>query len=327
MQKIIMFIILLSLFYSLSFGDSIYGRIIDQKRLTGVSEAMIWLDGEEVKTISDVEGKFELKGLHSGKYLLKVRHQGFKDMLRNVEVPQMGVLVIMLENKSLSISGVSVTGTRAEVRKTPVAVTNISQGEIRSKLQGQDLPMILDDVPGLMSYSDSGSGSGYSYLKARGFDQKRIGVMINGIPLNDPEDHSVYWVNMPDFAESVQDIQFQHGVGVSKYGIASFGGSLNIQTSSAQNENQDEIVMQTGSYNTQKYGLKYNSKLADNIELNIRMSQITSDGYRDNSASELTALYSSLYLKGKKSMTEINYYTGHEITHAAWMLLMKVNLL
>ncbi|MCF7919692.1 MAG: TonB-dependent receptor [Candidatus Cloacimonetes bacterium] len=315
--KIFVSFLCLCAFVMLS-SETISGRIIDNKTLQGVPGALIWLQDEEIRAISDGNGLFELKSILPGEYQIHTRHIGFQEHEETVNVPKYDVLIIQLERKSFSISGISITDTRAEERKTPVAVTNISNEKIRGKMQGQDLPLILDEIPGLTSYSESGSCSGYSYIKVRGFDQKRIGIMINGIPLNDPEDHQVYWVDMPDFAESIQDIQFQHGVGASKYSIASLGGSLNIQTSSAQSEGHDELFAQFGSYDSRKYGMKYNALLADDLSLNIRLSRIISDGYRDNSASELSSIYTTLRHTGAKLATEFNFFTGHEITHAAW---------
>ncbi|NQT65778.1 MAG: TonB-dependent receptor [FCB group bacterium] len=177
--------------------------------------------------------------------------------------------------------------------------------------------MLMEDVPGVFAYSDAGGLVGNAHLTIRGFDQKRIGVMINGIPLNDPEDHNVYWVNMPDFAESTSDIQFQRGVGSSLYGISTFGGSLNMQTQNIAKDNRTEFFTAVGSYNTYKAGIKTSQKFGD-YSTNIRFSKIASDGYRDNSASDLWSVFTNLSRMGERSITEFNFYTGHELTHAAW---------
>lgn len=210
-----------------------------------------------------------------------------------------------------------VSATKAKDRETPVTFTNVTQEQVLQNNFGQEIPMLLEDVPGVFAYSDAGGLVGNAHLKIRGFDQKRIGVMINGIPLNDPEDHNVYWVNMPDFAESTSDIQFQRGVGSSLYGISTFGGSLNIQTNSFAKENKTEIFSAFGSYNTYKVGIKTAQKFGK-YSTNIRFSKIASDGYRDNSASDLWSVFTNLSRIGERSITEFNFYTGHELTHAAW---------
>ncbi|MCF7912527.1 MAG: TonB-dependent receptor [Candidatus Cloacimonetes bacterium] len=321
MKKSVLLLIILCILPLAVFAETMYGIVLDSSTLRGISDVEVSIAGESLQTTTDLTGMFKLNELSTGSYQVKFYHQGFTPVSQEIVIPQQQLISISMNRKAQNIDGISITETRAESRKTPVAQSSISNQQIRENLQGQDLPLILDEVPGLFAYSESGSGSGYSYLKMRGFNQKRIGVMINGIPLNDPEDHSVYWVNMPDFAESVQDIQFQRGVGASHYGIASFGGSLNIETTSSADEysnRYDELYYMLGSYNTRKMGLKYNSALSENLKLNIRLSKITSDGYRDKSASELTSLYTSLNYKTDRSVTEFNFYTGHEITQAAW---------
>lgn len=321
MKKLFLAVIIICFIPAILLGETLYGRVLDASTMRGISDVRITVGRENIQLVSDWEGMFSYKGLDPGIYTLYFHHIGFEQASQEVTIPQGMLFTVTLTRGTYNIDGISITETRAESRKTPVAQSSISHQQIRENLQGQDLPLILDDVPGLFAYSESGSGSGYSHMKIRGFDQKRIGVMINGIPLNDPEDHQVYWVDMPDFTESIQDIQFQRGVGASHYGIASFGGSINIETTSSADEfsNQyDELYLLKGSYNTSKYGLKYNSSLSKNLKLNIRLSKITSDGYRDKSASELTSLYTSLNYKTHRSITDINYYTGHEITQAAW---------
>ncbi len=179
--------------------------------------------------------------------------------------------------------------------------------------------MMLTEIPNVFAYSDAGNGTGYSYLKVRGFDQKRIGVMINGIPLNDPEDHQVYWVDMPDFAESLDAIQFQRGVGSSLYGIAAFGGSLNLRTSTFMELTAPEAYFNTGSYNTRRYGFKLTIPLEKNrYYAHVRFSRILSDGFRERSGTRQWALYTSLARVTARSYTQINIYGGEEIVHAAW---------
>jgi iron complex outermembrane recepter protein len=321
MKKSVLIFVLICLLPLAVMAETMYGRVLDSSTMKGVYDVNVSITGKSLHAVTGLDGMFQFKELSPGSYQVSFYHQGFAPFSQEIFIPQEGLVTISLSHKAQNIDGISITETRAESRKTPVAQTSISNQQIRENLQGQDLPLILDEVPGLFAYSESGSGSGYSYLKIRGFDQKRIGVMINGIPLNDPEDHKVYWVNMPDFAESVQDIQFQRGVGASHYGIASFGGSLNIETTSSADEisnRYDQLYFLLGSYNTRKVGLKYNSALSDNLKLNIRLSKITSDGYRDKSASELTSLYTSLNYRTDRTITDFNFYTGHEITQAAW---------
>ena len=321
MKRLVIAFLLIPFLVGVLNSETLTGRILDSGNLKGIPDVIITIQSIQKQIRSDQNGMFNFYDLETGNYSVYFHHSGYQSVTKEITIPFDGLWVISINRKSHKLEGISISDTRAKVRDTPVPYKNITNDEIQENLQGQDLPLILDEVPGLFSYSDSGSGSGYSYLKLRGFDQKRIGVMINGIPLNDPEDHRVYWVDMPDFAESIEDIQFQRGVGASRYGIASMGGSVNIETASAADDYSskfDQLYFLTGSYNTRKMGFKYYSFLNDNLKLNIRLSRISSDGYRDNSDSELTSIYGSLNYLTERSVTDFNFYTGHEITHAAW---------
>jgi outer membrane cobalamin receptor len=130
-------------------------------------------------------------------------------------------------DKVIPIAGISVL---AQEGRSPSAFTNVTKKDIERDYFGQDLPMLLMQTPGAYAYSDAGNGIGYSYLKIRGFASRRIGVTINGIPLNDSESREVYWIDHPDLAASAQEIQVQRGVGASTYGTTAIGGSVNVET-------------------------------------------------------------------------------------------------
>ncbi len=321
-MKCLRLLLLTTLFIPLILsGETMYGRILDSTTLEGVSDAVVSITGLEKRVISDRDGNFSFSNIKPGNYEVIFNRIGFEQSSKEIIIPQYEPVVVSLIPKSYKLDGISITETRSQLRKTPLTYSNITGSDIKRSLHGDDLPLLMDEVPGLFAYSESGSGTGYSHIKLRGFDQKRIGVMINGIPLNDPEDHEVYWVNMPDFGESVQDIQFQRGSGASKYGIASLGGTINIETTSAGDEysgDQSTLYTVMGSHNLRKAGMNYFASLSDDLRLNIRLSQVSSDGYRDNSATELSSFYSSLTYQAERSVTDINFYTGHEITHAAW---------
>ncbi|MFM8437027.1 MAG: TonB-dependent receptor, partial [Candidatus Kapaibacterium sp.] len=127
-------------------------------------------------------------------------------------------------------SDVTVTATRADAITSPVPFTEFTREALREKTTAYDLPTILRDAPSMIMYSDNGNNVGYSYLTMRGFDQRRIAVLVNGIPQNDPEDHNVYWINFPDLAASAENVQVQRGAGLSTYGAAAIGGSINLTT-------------------------------------------------------------------------------------------------
>ncbi len=317
MKKIICVLIGIIAFSSLAFADQLTGRITDSQSGKPIDQVSVYVESINLSATSDANGNYVLNFIKPALFTFVFERIGYEKKVVEHNPFDTSILNIQLIKKPQNISGMKVSATKAKDRETPITFTNLTQEQVLQNNFGQEIPMLLEDVPGVYAYSDAGGLVGNAHLKIRGFDQKRIGVMINGIPLNDPEDHNVYWVNMPDLAESTSDIQFQRGVGSSLYGISTFGGSLNMQTNFFAKENRTEIFSALGSYNTYKAGIKTTQKFGK-YSTNIRFSKIASDGYRDNSASELWSVFTNLSRVGERSITEFNFYTGHELTHAAW---------
>ena len=316
MRKLILVILILFVSITAAFADTLMGQILSKEKGKPIPSVVVKIKDLNLLTYTDDEGKFFFRDITPGEYSISIERIGYQKIM--VVIPTSQPNVISLKIQPSLIDGVCISATRAKERETPVTFTNLGKETIKEINYGQDIPMLMIEVPNVFSYSESGNGFGYSHLKIRGFDQKRIGVMINGIPLNDPEDHQVYWVNMPDFAESTSDIQFQRGVGSSLYGVSTFGGSLNLQTNNLSAPNRTEIFSNFGSYNTYKYGVKTNYEILKNYKLNLRFSSINSDGYRNNSESELWSYFANLSRIGERSVTELNIYGGNELTHATW---------
>ncbi|MEN8006484.1 MAG: TonB-dependent receptor [Candidatus Krumholzibacteriota bacterium] len=202
---------------------------------------------------------------------------------------------------------------------TLMNVTNITQEELQLREPDLELPMLLQGIPGVFSYSDAGSGLGYTYLKIRGFDQRRVGVLFNGIPLNDPEDHQVWWVDMPDLAASVQDIQVQRGVTNSIGGMTAIGGTVNIVSADLAEKPGGMFSLNAGSYGFSRQMISYQTgKLGQGFSSMIRLSRQESDGYRDRSGHEGWGVFWSGQYETASTWTRINIYTGKELTHHAW---------
>jgi iron complex outermembrane receptor protein len=202
---------------------------------------------------------------------------------------------------------------------TSMNVTNISQEELQLREPDLELPMLLQGIPGVFSFSDAGSGLGYTYLKIRGFDQRRVGVLFNGIPLNDPEDHQVWWVDMPDLAASVQDIQVQRGITNSIGGMTAIGGTVNIISANLSDTPGGMFSLNAGSYGFSKQMITYQTgRLGKGFKSMIRLSRQESDGYRDRSGYEGWGVFWSGQYETANTSTRINIYTGKELTHHAW---------
>ena len=217
-----------------------------------------------------------------------------------------------------NLEEVLVSATRAN-KKTPVAFTNITKKEIESKNLGQDLPILLNYLPSVVTTSDAGAGIGYTGIRVRGVSAQSTNITINGIPYNDAESLGTFWVDLPDFASSVESLQLQRGVGTSTNGSGAFGASINILTDAISKDSQAEISNTFGSYNTLKHNLKFSTGLlGSNIEISGRLSQIKSDGYIDRAESDLKSYFLQGAYSDDNTLIKMLAFGGHEITYQAW---------
>ena len=227
---------------------------------------------------------------------------------------------------TITLSEVEVLGTRAS-ENTPVAYSNVTGKQIAAVNHGLDIPFLLSMTPSVITTSDAGAGVGYTSMRVRGTDATRINVTVNDIPLNDSESHSVFWVNTPDFASSVRDIQVQRGVGTSTNGSGAFGASVNMRTQGFSRDAFAEVSGSYGSFNTNKETLRVGSGLlGDHWSIEARLSHIGSDGYRDRASSELLSYYGQLgYFGGGTSLRFITF-GGKEDTYHAWDGISRYDL-
>ncbi len=206
-------------------------------------------------------------------------------------------------------------------RSTPITFENIKRPEIEEKYWMQDLPMFLNGNTSVNAYSESGASVGYSYLSIRGFDQRRISILINGIPQNDPEDHQVYWVDVSDLTASAEEIQIQRGVGTALYGSSSIGGVVNVRTIDLFKNKFLNVSAGFGNYNSQRYSLEYSSGLVQNgLGFYGKFTNINTDGYRDLSWSKNWSYFLSAgKLIGKNQTLKLNFYGSPVQNHLAYL--------
>ncbi|MDT8346400.1 MAG: TonB-dependent receptor [Flavobacteriaceae bacterium] len=201
----------------------------------------------------------------------------------------------------------------------PLAFTNFSKEQIRERNLGQDIPILLNYLPGVVSTTDAGTGIGYTYMRVRGSDPTRINVTLNGIPFNDAESQGTFWVNLPDFASSIENMQLQRGVGTSTNGSGAFGASLNLLTDAVSEDAYGEISNSFGSFNTRKHTVKFSSGLLNNaFEVSGRLSKIDSDGYIDRAFSDLKSYFLQGAYQTENTLIKALAFGGHEITYQAW---------
>ncbi|MAO10613.1 MAG: TonB-dependent receptor [Flavobacteriaceae bacterium] len=202
---------------------------------------------------------------------------------------------------------------------SPITHSNLNSAEIETRNLGQDVPYLLNYLPSVVTTSDAGAGVGYTYIRVRGSDASRVNVTLNGIPYNDSESQGTFWVNLPDFASSIQNLQLQRGVGTSSNGSGAFGASLNILTDGTSEEAYGEISNSFGSFNTRKHNVKFSTGLLkDRIEIAGRLSKIESDGYIDRASSDLKSYFLQGAYKDRNTLVKVLTFGGQEETYQAW---------
>ncbi|AGA77275.1 TonB-dependent receptor [Echinicola vietnamensis] len=293
------------------------GTVKDAETGEPLIGANVILEGTGRGATADLNGTFTIKNVPSGNYQLKVSYVGYEAHVQTVEA-QSPRLEILLEPNALLTEEFIVSATRAS-ETTPTTFSTVTKEDIAKNNLGQDIPFLLNNTPSVVTNSDAGAGIGYTGLRIRGSDQTRINVTVNGIPLNDAESHGVFWVNMPDFASSVDNIQIQRGVGTSTNGAATFGASMNIQTDTKKEEAYGEVATSFGSFNSQKYTVQAGSGLLnDRWAVDARLSQIKSDGYVDRASSDLKSYFLSGGYYGDNHVFKVNVFSGKEKTYQAW---------
>ena len=221
-------------------------------------------------------------------------------------------------NDTTYLQPVEVLAIRA-AEKAPFAKTNLTQKEIEKNNLGQDLPYLLNQTPSVVINSDAGNGVGYTGIRIRGTDGTRINVTLNGIPYNDAESQGTYFVDLPDFASSLNSIQVQRGVGTSSNGAGAFGASINLASNELNQKFYSEINNSYGSFNTWKNTFKFGSGLIGNhFTIDGRLSKISSDGYIDRAKTDLKSFYVSTAWTDNKNSLRLNIFSGKEKTYQAW---------
>ena len=264
------------------------------------------------------DGSFEFRNLKKGEYIITASFIGYESKEIKVVVPTEKETEINLEPASVLTSEVLVSATRAG-SKTPVTFTNVSRGEINRRNMGQDIPYLLQLTPSFVATSDAGAGVGYTNFRIRGTDLNRINVTVNGIPLNDPESHGTWFVDQPDLASSIENIQIQRGVGTSTNGAAAFGATIDLQTNTLNKEAYAEYQTAGGSFKTFKNtALAGTGLLNGRFSLDARLSNITSDGYIDRAHSDLKSFFLAGGYYTENTILKANIFSGLETTYQSW---------
>jgi iron complex outermembrane receptor protein len=305
---------------------SIHGTVKDEKGNL-LPNVKLTIENTYLGVLSSPKGIFQFHALKKGVYTLKTSFVGYESQLISIEVIDRDVAqTIQLFPSTVMLEEIQVSAVRAD-SKTPTTYSNLNAKQIEKNNFGQDLPYLLESTPSTVVTSDGGSGVGYTGIRIRGVDPTRTNVTINGIPLNDPESHAVYWVDLPDFASSTDNIQVQRGVGTSTNGAAAFGASVNIKSDNIEKQAYAQSDNSVGSFATLRTTLKAGTGLINNkFALDTRMSRIVSDGYVDRASSNLNSYYLSGVWLSRKSILKANVFSGKEVTYQAWWGIPEAKL-
>jgi len=307
-------------------GSVITGRVTDHDG-NPLPGAGITIAGTQHGVLSDENGFYTLSDLKDGYYVINVSFLGYENIRKEVHLKGKMVLNIQLVPWSYMAGEVIVNAIRAG-NHTPLAYSTIDEELIRKHNSGQDLPFLLSMTPSLVETSEAGNGIGYTSLRIRGTDASRINVTIDGIPLNDPESQQVFWVDLPDLASSVDNIQVQRGAGTSSNGAGAFGGTVSIQTKNPENKPFTQIYSSMGSFGTFKNTLAAGTGLlAGRFALQLRLSQLKSDGYIRRTGSDHRSSYISGVLNAGRSRIKANIILGEEHTGIGWWGVPKEMLM
>jgi iron complex outermembrane receptor protein len=298
-------------------GQSLRGKVTDTggNPLPGAS-VTIANTFKGVQTGAD--GTYFFTDLERGDYLIRFSFIGYETLARNLILKGDSILDVQLKPTALMTNDVIISATRAGDH-APLAYANVAGDILEKRNSGQDLPYLLSLTPSFIETSEAGNGVGYTSMRIRGTDASRINVTVDGIPLNDPESQQVFWVDLPDLASSVDNIQVQRGVGTSSNGAGAFGASINIQTRGIENEPFAEINSSAGSFATFKNNITAGTGLLkERFAFQMRYSDLRSKGFIERTGSNHNSAFMSALYRTGRSLLKANLILGKEHTGIGW---------
>ncbi len=327
MKRVVLCLVLPILFpLWVSAQFSITGTVRDKKTGGTLEGASVGIEGQYLGTITNSAGEFTLKNLKKGDYILKITYVGYSDFRQEINLNKDITINAELEKTAVLQDEVIISATRAS-QNEPSTYINIDKKEISKINLGQDIPFLLISTPSLVVSSDAGNGVGYTSLRIRGSDMTRINTTVNGIPMNDAESQGVFWVDLPDFASSVDNVQIQRGIGTSSNGSAAFGASINFQTTKLNPLPYAEYDLSYGSFDTWKNTLMAGTGLlGGHWTADIRLSKLNSNGYIERGKSDMKSLFFNAGYYGKKTIVKMVVMSGKEKTYQAWEGVPKDSL-
>lgn len=310
MKKILSIVFVLCTAISFSQTYTVSGTVTEKNGpLPGAS---VIQKGTTNGVTTDFEGKYAIQ-LEKGTHTLVFSFLS-QPIERIITVTGAMNLDVQVDRKAETLDEVIVSAARVNA-DSPITYSELSKEEIEKTNLGQDIPILLNTLPSVVSTTFDGTGIGYTDIRIRGADNSRINVTLNGIPYNDADSQATFWVNLQDFASSVENIQVQRGVGTSTNGAGTFGASINVLTDNYREDAFAEIANSVGSFNTRKHTVKVGTGLLnDHFAFSGRLSRIESDGYVDRAFSDLSSYFLDGIYKDENTLVKALVFGGEEIT-------------
>lgn len=318
LSTILVLLVAISTFAQETFRVS--GKLYDENEnpLPDATIRFITSENQSLYTITDINGEY-FTDIVAGDYTIEITYIGFETVRKSIKLDyHLEDVDFYLVASSELLDEALVSAVRVN-SESPVTHSNMSKKEIAKRNLGQDIPVLMNFMPSVVTTTDAGAGIGYTGIRVRGSDATRVNVTINGIPYNDSESMGTFWVNMPDFSSSVENLQLQRGVGTSTNGAGAFGASLNLLTDAVSEKSYAEVAASAGSYNTFKSNVKFSTgRINDHLEFAGRLSMIKSDGYVDRASSDLKSYFLQGSYVDDNTLIKALVFGGQEETYQAW---------
>ncbi len=269
------------------------GAVYDSEYNEPLMGATVVVEGTTTGTVTDISGEFSLKVESSGSVDLSISFVGYEDQTITVNATgnRVDAGTISMEASSMNIMEINIIADRAKERETPVAFSNVGSAEIERQLGSMDLPMIMNITPGVYA-TMQGGGAGDARINVRGFDQRNVAIMINGVPVNDMENGWVYWSNWDGIADATSSIQLQRGLSAVNLATPSIGGTMNILTSPADHNAGASAKFEYGSGNFMKTTVSAHTGLInDKFAMSVSGVRKVGEGVIDGTWTDAWAYY------------------------------------
>ena len=275
------------------FGQgNISGRITDSSNGQGLPGANVVIDGTELGAAANSTGIYEINNVPIGTHTVIVTVIGYSPLSKTINVSSSSSITVnfSLSSESIELTSLEVLASRADER-TPVSYSNITKAEMEFRLGSQDIPMSLNTTPSVYA-TQQGGGAGDARINIRGFNQRNIAVMINGVPQNDMENGWVYWSNWDGVGDATSSIQVQRGLSAVNLAAPSVGGTMNIITDPTAMNKGGKFKQEVGAGNFLKTTINYNTGLiGDKMAFSGTIVRKTGDGIIDKTWTDAWAYY------------------------------------